>query len=127
MKVPIVKSHRRLMLTMKEFPSIVRNIFSIPGSEGPGKENTPVEFHANLNTPDHFFSAEWEKSQGYVFGGGWSQVYYLHCAFFWVFFHQAGVSSCLRNLHENESNSSCRFVNTYLGSCSTLLHVLRSY
>lgn len=39
-KVQVVKSLCSRSLTMKEFPSVVRNIFFIPGSEGPEKENT---------------------------------------------------------------------------------------
>lgn len=35
-----MKSLRSRSLTLEEFPSVVRNIFFIPGSEGPEKENT---------------------------------------------------------------------------------------
>lgn len=49
-KAQVVKSHCSRSLTMEEFPSIVRNIFFIPGSEGPGKENTLVRLHASSYT-----------------------------------------------------------------------------
>lgn len=43
---------------MEEFPSVVRNIFFIPASEGPAKENTLVKLHASWYTPKPFIRRE---------------------------------------------------------------------
>lgn len=59
-KVRVVKSRCSRSLTMEEFPSIVRNIFFIPGSEGPGKENTLVRLHASSYT--HRKHLSWAES-----------------------------------------------------------------